>query len=117
MSVQISQSLTCQRVGRLKSRTRVLWKPSFLWNALLATDRRTALPTTLATDRGLTLPLPLCAGLLIETALAELGIQAGTLNLTLEATQRPLETLVVLNLNVQTYHHQKLWINQNSFER
>jgi len=63
-----------------------------------------ALTTTLAANRGLLLPLPLGAGLLVEATLAELGVETGTPDLTLEAAQRTLEAFVFLNLDFQLDH-------------
>lgn len=60
-----------------------------------------ALAAALATDRGLALPLALGAGLLVVAALAELGVEPGTLHLTLEPAQGAVETLVVLDDDFQ----------------
>ena len=68
---------------------------------LVARRRVTAFPTSLTPDRGFTLPLPLSARLLVEAALAELGVQAGPLNLPLEAAQGSVEAFVLLNENFQ----------------
>ena len=56
-----------------------------------------ALTPPLPTDGSFTLPFLLGAGLFVKTAFAELGIETGALDLPLEAAQRPLEALVVLN--------------------
>jgi hypothetical protein len=60
-----------------------------------------SLAASLPADGGFPLPLPLGAGLLVVPPLAELGIQAGALHLPLEAAERPVETLVVLNDDFQ----------------
>jgi hypothetical protein len=72
--------------------------------AVLALRPRAPLAPTLPPDGGLSLPLPLGAGLLIETALTELGIQTRPLNLPLEPAKSPVEALVVLDDNFQTDH-------------
>lgn len=59
------------------------------------------LPTPLATDRRFLLPLPLGTGLLVEATLAQLGIETRALHLSLEAAQRAVETLIVLNDDFQ----------------
>lgn len=58
----------------------------------------------LAPDRGLALPLPLRARLLVIAALPEFGIQARPLHLPLEAAQRAIEALVVLYDDFQDDH-------------
>ena len=60
-----------------------------------------ALTTALAADRCFFLPLPLGAGLLVVTTLAQLGVQSGALHLPLEAAERAIETLVVLDDDFQ----------------
>jgi len=62
------------------------------------------LSAALATDGGFFLPLPLCTRLLIEPALTQLRVQAGALNLPLEATERAVETFVVLYDDFQDGH-------------
>ena len=59
------------------------------------------LATTFPPDRCFTLPLALSARLLVEAALAEFGVQAGSLDLPLEAAQGPIEAFVLLNEDFQ----------------
>ena len=63
-----------------------------------------ALAPTLATDRGLTLPLALRAGLLVIATLAQLRIETRALHLPLEAAQGAVEALVVLYDDLQDDH-------------
>ncbi len=63
-----------------------------------------ALAPALPTYGSLTLTLALGARLLVEPALPELGIEPGPLDLTLEATERPLEALVFLDRYFQGDH-------------
>jgi hypothetical protein len=58
----------------------------------------------LSTDGRFLLPLALGAGLLIETAFPEFGIEPGPLNLPFEPTKSPVEALIVLNDHFQTDH-------------
>jgi hypothetical protein len=62
------------------------------------------LSAALATDGGFFLPLPLCTRLLIVPALTQLRVQARALNLPLEATERAVETFVVLYDDFQDGH-------------
>lgn len=62
------------------------------------------LTPTLATDRGLTLPLTLGARLFIVATLAQLRIEARALNLPLEAAKSAVEALVVLYDDFQDDH-------------
>lgn len=62
------------------------------------------LPAPLTTDGGFPLPLALGTGLLVVPALAQFGIETGALHLPLEAAQRAVETLVVLNDDFQDDH-------------
>ena len=62
------------------------------------------LPPPLPSNGGFPLSLPLSARLLVEAALAELGIKAGPLNLPLETAEGPVEAFVVLDENFQTDH-------------
>lgn len=59
------------------------------------------LTTALTADRSFPLPLALCAGLLVEPPLPQLGIETGALNFALEATKSPLQALVVLDHDLQ----------------
>jgi len=61
-----------------------------------------ALSAALSADGGLALPLSLGAGLLVVPTLTELGIKARALHLPLEAAERPVETLVVLDDDFQS---------------
>ena len=61
----------------------------------------TVATTALTPNRSLALPLPLCARLLVEAALAELGIEARPLDLALETAQGPVEAFVLLNDDFQ----------------
>lgn len=67
-----------------------------------------ALTPALAADRRFALPLALGAGLLVEAALAELGVEPRPLDLALEAPQGPLEALVVLDGHFQGNHAPRL---------
>jgi hypothetical protein len=62
------------------------------------------LPPPFPTDSGLFLPLALGAGLLIETTLPELRVEAGALDLPLEPAKSPVEAFVILNNHFQTDH-------------
>jgi hypothetical protein len=61
---------------------------------LTAGDTRTS---AVLTDGGIHLPLPLFARLLEVTVLAKIGQDSGLLTLLLEALERPLEALVIVN--------------------
>ena len=74
-------------------------RPDSYRQAGLAAD--STLAPTLSANRRLALPLLLGAGLLVEAALPELGIESGTLHLALEPAQGAVETLVVLNDDFQ----------------
>ena len=63
-----------------------------------------ALTPTLATNRGLTLPLPLGARLLVVATLTKLRIEARALHFPLEAAQSAVEALVVLYDDFQDDH-------------
>ena len=71
---------------------------------VLASVPQAPLAPPLPPNGGLPLPLPLGAGLLIEAALTQLGVEAGPLNLPLETAQSPVEALVVLDDDFQTDH-------------
>ena len=58
----------------------------------------------LATNRRFTLPLTLGARLLIVPTLAQFGVETRTLHLTLEAPQRAVEALVILDDYFQDDH-------------
>jgi hypothetical protein len=60
-----------------------------------------ALTSTLAADSGFALPLPLGARLLVVATLTQLGVESGALHLPLEAAERSIETLVVLDDDFQ----------------
>jgi hypothetical protein len=63
-----------------------------------------AIPTlaaALTPDGGFALPLPLSARLLVVATLAQLRVQTGALHLPLEAAERSVETLVVLDDDFQ----------------
>jgi len=72
--------------------------------AVRSAARVAALTATLTANRGLLLPLPLRARLLVEATLAELGIEAGPLHLSLETAQGSLEAFVFLDLDFQEDH-------------
>jgi hypothetical protein len=63
-----------------------------------------ALATSLATNGGFALPLPLGAGLLVEATLAKLRIQSRALNFSLEPAQGAIETFVISDDDFQDYH-------------
>jgi hypothetical protein len=65
---------------------------------------QTPLPPPLSTDGGFFLPLALGAGLLIETTLPELRVEAGALDLPLEPAKSPVEAFVILDNHFQTDH-------------
>jgi hypothetical protein len=71
------------------------------WACRAALAATAPLSAPLPANGRLALPLPLRAGLLVVATLAELGVQAGTLHLPLEAAECPVETLVVLNDDFQ----------------
>ena len=62
------------------------------------------LAPALATNSRFTLPLTLAARLLIVPTLAQFGVQTRTLHLTLEAPQRAVEALVILDDYFQDDH-------------
>ena len=70
----------------------------------LAASCGATLTLPIPTYGGLAVTLALGARLLVEPALPELGVETGTLDLPLEATQRALEAFVVLNRNFQLNH-------------
>ena len=63
-----------------------------------------ALPAAFATDGRFLLPLPLSAGLLVEAALPELGVEAGPLDFPLEPAESPVEAFIVLDDDFQADH-------------
>lgn len=63
-----------------------------------------ALPPPLPADGRLPLSLALGAGLFVKASLPKLGVKAGTLNFPLEASEGPIEALVVLDDDFQTDH-------------
>jgi len=78
--------------------------PSREGEARLELGPRTPLTPTFPPNRGFPLPLPLGTGLLIEPTLPKLGIEAGSLNFSLEPAECPVEAFVVLDENFQTDH-------------
>jgi len=62
------------------------------------------LASALTTNRGFTLPFTLGARLLIVPTLAQFGVKARTLHLTLEAPQCAVEALVILDDHFQDDH-------------
>jgi hypothetical protein len=80
----------------------------FPWEVMKGASRvlgpRAALPSPLTPDGGLTLPLPLGAGLFIETAFPEFRVEAGPLHFPLEPAEGPIEALIVLDDDFQTDH-------------
>ncbi len=68
----------------------------------LSLATRSALPPALSTNGGFPLPLALGAGLLVEAALTQLGVESRPLDFSLEPAKGPFEALVLLNDDFQT---------------
>ncbi len=64
----------------------------------------TPLPPSLPPNSRFLLPLPLGAGLLVEPPFPKLGIEPGSLDLSLEPAKCPVETFVILDEDFQTDH-------------